>query len=66
MSVVINVTEFKEEGFAIIEDNRGKFIATKVSSDIIPLSDKTDETYKAWLGRREPCALLQSRTAMMT
>jgi hypothetical protein len=64
MAKVTNIVEYPEDGIAIIEDTKGKYIATKYSPDIIPLYDF--DLLKAYFGRNEPCALLQSRTAILT
>lgn len=64
MSQITQVVEYPEEGVAIIEDNKGKFVATKNSPDITPLYDF--DTLKSYFGNGTPCALLQSRTAMLT
>lgn len=61
MAETIKVVEYKDEGFAIVEDTKGKYVASNRSPDIIPLYD-----YEAYFGRGTPCALLQSRTAMLT
>jgi hypothetical protein len=64
MASTISVVEYKQDGFAIVEDSIGKYIVTAKSSDIIPLYDKEVQT---WLGvNKTPCALLQSRESMMT
>lgn len=34
---ILNVIEYNEENFAIIEDTEGKFIMTKESPELIPL-----------------------------
>jgi len=64
---IINVTEY-EEGFAILQDNAGKFLYTKDNPNPIPLPDweEQDLITKAWFGNKNPCALLQSRSAMLT
>jgi hypothetical protein len=64
MPEVINVAEFKQDGFAIVEDTAGKFLFKKDSPEIIPLEDK--KTLVQFFARREPCALLQSRSRMLT
>ena len=61
MAAFISVQEFPVEGIAIIEDTKGKYLATKDSPDIIPLYD-----LEAYFGRNQTCALLQSREAMLT
>lgn len=64
MAKVLKVNEYKDDGFAIIEDSVGKYIATKNSPDIVPLYD--NDNVQAWFGNRTPCALVQSREAMFT
>lgn len=64
MAKILKVTEYKDDGFAIIEDSVGKYIATKSSLDILPLSDSKEA--QMWFGSQTPCALLQGRSAMMT
>ena len=64
MSQIVNVIEYKSEDFAIVEDQQGKFIVTQGSPEIIPIPD--EEIVKAWFGNQNPCALLQSRAAMLT
>jgi hypothetical protein len=63
---IISVAEYRDEGFAIIEDTKGKFIVTKESDQMIPLYD--NKTVEAYFGRRQICALLRSqeRDAMLT
>jgi hypothetical protein len=58
---VLQVTEYKEEGIAIIEDARGKYIVTEKSPNFIPLYD-----YESLVKRRTPCALLRNRESMLT
>lgn len=55
MNEVISVTEY-EEGFALIEDEQGKYLATKDSPDI-----KEIEFPRCYL-----TGLYQDRTAMLT
>jgi hypothetical protein len=62
MSQILKVTEYEEEGIAIIEDTQGKYIATRHNANIIALDD-----FNAWRGNSStPCALLQSRSSMLT
>lgn len=36
---IIAVAEFPDDGFAILEDSHGKFLAFKDKEDLIPVSD---------------------------
>lgn len=38
----IDVTEYPEDGFAVLEDSHGKFIALRDSDEIIDLNTKPD------------------------
>jgi hypothetical protein len=51
---VISVTEY-EEGFALIEDTQGKYLATKDSSEILTL-----DSQRCWLtdGSRDRISML--------
>lgn len=62
MTTVINVTQYLEEGIAVVQDTAGKYIITKDSDKIqeIP-SEIQKSTY-----RPSPCVLLQSRESMLT
>lgn len=64
MPEVIDVLEFKNEGFAIVQDTAGKFLINKNDSGIIPLDKQT--TIAPLFPQRKPCYLLQSRTSMLT
>lgn len=67
MPAFINATVYGKEGIAILEDTAGKFIVTEDSPDMIPLYDaKTEKIYQAWFNKASPCALVQSRSAMLT
>jgi hypothetical protein len=66
MAKVTNIEEFRNEGFAIIEDTVGKYVVTKDSDNIFPIPAYDKQTIEAYFGRRTPCALLQSRQSMMT
>lgn len=61
MATVLNVSEYTREGFAVIEDTQGKYIASKHS-------DKIQEIPKITYPFRVPnlCALLQPRERMLT
>lgn len=61
MAQVINVQEFKDEGFAIITDTQGKYL---VSAN----TDKVEEIpqFSSPFIPRNPCALVQSRASMLT
>ncbi len=61
MAQVINVLEFKEEGIAVIEDPQGKYLVSK-HSDKIEVIPEVRHPYIP----RNPCALVQSRSGMMT
>lgn len=43
MTCIAEVVEYKDEGFAIIEDSKGKFLAFKDSDEIVDLPLKPDE-----------------------
>lgn len=60
MATVLNVSEFPE-GFAIIEDTQGKYIASK-HSDKIEEIPKIIHPYIP----RTTCTLLQPRERMLT
>jgi len=76
MSQVNSVVEFEDEGFAIIKDTAGTYLATKQSDDIIHLytnentsskeHPKEKTPYELFFGKKTTCALLQSRDSMMT
>jgi hypothetical protein len=61
MAKVIDVQEYKDEGFAIIEDTKGRFLVTKDNPDIIPLDQPPMK-----VSRHQPCYLLRNRDAMLT
>ncbi len=61
MAKVINVQEFKEEGFAVVEDTQGKYLVTK-HSDKIEVIPSVRHPYIP----RNPCALVQPISRMMT
>lgn len=61
MAQVVNVQEFREEGFAIIEDTQGKYLASKHSDKLVVIPDVTHPFIP-----RNPCALVQARDQMMT
>lgn len=76
---VESVQEFNSDGlaFAIIRDSAGTYLATSKNPDMIPLVDnkapvprkkQTPESnsHLAWLSHNRRCALLQSRTSMLT
>lgn len=64
MPKVVDVVEYKTDGIAIIEDNVGKYVANSASTETTPVYDF--DALEAWFGSRRPCALLQSREAMLT
>lgn len=43
MTCITDIVEYKEEGFAILEDSQGKFLAFKESDQIVDLPVKQDE-----------------------
>jgi hypothetical protein len=64
MAHVLAVTEYPDEGIAIIEDTAGKYLVSKSNPNIIPIPEKVEAT--AWFSlNRPPCALLQTRAEMM-
>lgn len=65
MPEVTKVEEFKNEGFAIVEDTAGKFVVTKHSPDMVPLDDKKKDTNTPVFPQRKLCALVQSRERML-
>lgn len=64
MAEVVQITQYQDEGIAIIEDSVGKFAVTKDSTDMVPIYDNPE--VQAWFGYRSRCALLQSRQGMLT
>lgn len=64
MTKVVEVTQYSDEGIAIIEDSAGKFAVTKDSEEFIPIYDSTE--VQAWFGYRNRCALVQTRQGMLT
>lgn len=61
MAKVVNVQEFKQEGFAIIEDTQGKYLASKHTDKIVEIPDVIHPYVP-----RNPCALVQARDQMLT
>jgi hypothetical protein len=61
MAKVINVQEFREEGFVLIEDTQGKYLASKHTDKVVEIPDVIHPYIP-----RNPCVLLQSRNAMLT
>lgn len=56
MTPSINVTEYPDDGFAVLEDSHGKFIALRDSDEIIDLNTKPDAVMwpNSWKQSPEP------------
>ncbi len=61
MAKVINVQQYSEEGFAIIQDTEGKYLVSQ-HTDKIEVIPEIKYPYIP----RNPCALLQGREHMLT
>lgn len=48
MCRVIDVVEYPEEGFAILSDTNGRFLAFRDSLDLVELPEDTDEPLAPW------------------
>jgi hypothetical protein len=68
MPEVVSVEEFKNEGFAIVEDTAGKFVISKHSPDMVPIEreDKKNKMVVPPVSSHKLCALVQSRDRMLT
>jgi hypothetical protein len=65
MAEILNVVEYKDEGFAIIEDTSGKYVFTKDSSSTIDIPVVSEVmVLQKWFSTKPPCALLQNRSTM--
>ena len=60
MASFLKLTEYPQEGIAIVEDNQGKYLVTAGSDTIIPLPD-----YHINI-QRQHTPMQQSRSAMMS
>lgn len=43
MAVVTDVVEYRDEGFAILEDSQGKFLMFKNTEEIVHIPEPIDE-----------------------
>jgi hypothetical protein len=61
MASTLNVTEYLEEGFALIEDTEGTYLASKHTDAIVDIPKVIPPVIPT-----RNCILVQSREAMLT
>jgi hypothetical protein len=61
MASTLNVTEYLEEGFALIEDTEGTYLASKHTDSIVDIPKVIPPVIST-----RNCILVQSREAMLT